>query len=300
MGARHRRRMAASGARRIIVTAASAHRRGLALLAPAVVLTLVVVMAGVGSLVLASLGLLPLFGPANLTTQGFMSATPNLWLSVRESLVIAASSTAIALVVGLTAALLLLRAAPRRRWLAATVATVLPVPHLVGAAAMGLLLSGGGVLSRLLRVEQDAWPELVGGPWPVATVLEFAWKESAFVAVVVLASTSAALPDLTDAARMLGAGARQRLLRVTLPLAAPAAAASSLIVFLYSFGAYEVAWLLGRAYPEPLPAMAYRLYTSIDLAARPQAAATALTAITVSVLAAAATVPVLRRLGAAR
>ncbi len=46
--------------------------------------------------------------------------------------------------------------------------------------------------------------------------------------------------------------------------------------------------------------MAYRLYTSIDLAARPQAAATATTAIALSVLAAAATVPVLRRLGAAR
>lgn len=282
------------------MTVVGGGRRGLVLLAPAVALTAVVVTAGVGSLVLTSVGLLPLFGPADPGVKGFQAAAPDLRLALRESLLIATASTVVALVVGLAAALLLLRAAPRRRWLGATVAAVLPVPHLVGAVAMGLLLSGGGMLSRLFGVEQSAWPELVGGAWPVAVVAEFAWKESAFVAVVVLASTSAALPDLTDAARMLGAGARQRLLRVTLPLAAPAAAAASLIVFLYTLGAYEVAWLLGRAYPEPLPVMAYRLHTSIDLAARPQAAATAVTAIAVSVLAAAATVPLLRRLGASR
>ena len=292
--------MATRRARRLVVTVAAAGHRSLRLLAPAVGLTVLVVGAGVGSVALTSLGLLPLFGPADPSTQGFVSAAPDLWSAARESLVIAVASTAIALVVGLAAALLLLRAVPRRRWLGAMIAAVLPVPHLVGAAAMGLLLSGGGMLSRVFGVEQSAWPELVGGRWPVAAVAELAWKESAFVAVVVIASTSTALPDLSDAARMLGAGARQRLLRLTLPLAAPAAAAASLIVFLYSFGAYEVAWLLGRAYPEPLPVMAYRLYTSIDLAARPQAAATATTAIALSVLAAAATVPVLRRLGAAR
>ncbi len=275
-------------------------RRGLVLLAPAVILTAAVLTAGVGSVLLTSVGLLPLFGPAALSARGFEAAAPDLRLAARESLVVAAASTTVALVVGLAAALLLLRAAPVRRWLGASIGAVLPVPHLVGAAAIGLLLSGGGMLSRLLGVEQSAWPELVGGAWPVAVVAEFAWKESAFVAVVVLAATSAALPDLTDAARMLGAGPRQRLLRVTLPLAAPAAAAASLIVFLYTLGAYEVTWLLGRAYPEPLPVMAYRLYTSIDLAARPQAAATAVTAIAVSALAAASTVPVLRRLGAAR
>lgn len=282
------------------MTVPGGQRRGLVLLAPAVALTTMVTAAAVGSVLLTSVGLLPLFGPVTPSLQGFDAAAPDLRVASRESLLIATSSTAVALVVGLTAALLLLGLAPRRRWVGAPLAAVLPVPHLVGAAAMGLLLSGGGMLSRVFGVEQSGWPELVGGPWPVAVVAEFAWKESAFVAVVVIASTSAALPELSDAARMLGAGARQRLLRVTLPLAAPAAAAASLIVFLYTLGSYEVAWLLGRAYPEPLPVMAYRLYTSIDLAARPQAAATAVTAIGLSVIAAAATLPLIRRLGASR
>jgi len=38
-------------------------------------------------------------------------------------------------------------------------------------------------------------------------------------------------------------------------------------------GSYEVAWLLGRTYPEPLPVLAFRLFSSADLAARPEAAA---------------------------
>ena len=62
-----------------------------------------------------------------------------------------------------------------------------------------------------------------------------------------------------------------------LPLAAPALGAAAAICFVYALGSYEVAALLGRATPEPLPVLAFRLFTSIDLAARPQAAAVAVT-----------------------
>lgn len=85
-----------------------------------------------------------------------------------------------------------------------------------------------------------------------------------------------------------------------LTLSAPALASSSLIVFVYSLGTYEVARLLGRAYPEPLPVMAYRLFTDIDVAARPQAAATAVVATGLALLTAVITLPLLRRLGADR
>ena len=85
-----------------------------------------------------------------------------------------------------------------------------------------------------------------------------------------------------------------------LPLSAPALASSSLIVFVYSLGTYEVARLLGRAYPEPLPVMAYRLFTDIDTVARPQAAATAVAATGLALLAAVAVLPLVRRLGADR
>lgn len=274
--------------------------RGTLLLAPAVVLVLLVLGTALSAMVLTSLGLMPLVGEPVLTAAAFGDVRAELVLGLRESLLIATASTVLAVLVGVPTALLLTHAGATRRLLGGLVASVLPVPHLIGAASIGLLLSGGGVLPRWLGVPVGDWPELVGGSLPTAIVLEFAWKESAFIALVVAASLSARLLALSEAAAMLGAGPWQRLRRVTLPLAAPATMAGATIVFLYTLGSYEVAWLLGRAYPDPLPVLAYRLFTSIDLADRPQAAAAALVTIGIAVGVAAIAVPVMRRLGAAR
>jgi putative spermidine/putrescine transport system permease protein len=81
---------------------------------------------------------------------------------------------------------------------------------------------------------------------------------------------------------------------VTLPLAAPALAASGGIAFTYVLGSYEVPWLLGRTSPEPLPVLAYRLFTDVDLATRPQALAVALLTVALSTVAVAATVALVR------
>lgn len=274
--------------------------QGRLLLAPAVLLVLLVLGTALSAMVLTSLGLMPLVGEPALSTSAFGDVRAELILGLRESLLIATASTALAVLVGVPAALLLAHAGATRRLLGGLTAAVLPVPHLIGAASIGLLLSGGGVLPRWLGVPAGDWPELVGGSLPSAIVLEFAWKESAFIALVVAASLSARLLALSEAAAMLGAGPWQRLRRVTLPLAAPATMAGASIVFLYTLGSYEVAWLLGRAYPDPLPVLAYRLFTSIDLADRPQAAAAALVTIAIAVGVAAIAVAMMRRLGAAR
>ena len=139
----------------------------------------------------------------------------------------------------------------------------------------------------------DGWPALVGGPWPVATVLELAWKESAFVALVVLAAVAPGHRMRMQVAAGLGARPVQRVLRVLLPTAAPAVGAASLVTLVYAIGSYEVAWLLGRAVPEPLPVLAFRLFGSIELTDRPAAAAAAVTG---SVLALCVAVPALAAL----
>ena len=277
-----------------------ARTRGWLLVAPASLLVVPVVAVAIGSLVLTSLGLLPLFGPVRLSLDGYASAAPDLLTGVRESLLIAVTATTIALLVGGGTAALLMSSAHGRTVLGPLTGAVVTVPHLVGAAATMLLLSGGGWLARLTGTAPENWPQLVGGPYPSATVLEFAWKESAFVALVVLTAAAGQVATFTDPARVLGARAGQRLRMVTLPLMAPALWAAGIVVFVYTLGSYEVAWLLGRPYPEPLPVMAYRLYTSIDLAARPASAATAVVALGMAVLAAVGAVPMLHRLGAAR
>ncbi len=261
--------------------------------APAVALVVLVTGAALGTVAATSLGLLPLFGPAGVSTEGYTSAGGDLALAVRETLVIATAATALAAGLGLLVGTVVLLV-PRHRWLVAGLAAVVvTVPHLVGAASVDLLLGDSGVLPRLLGVGPGSWPDLVGGAWPVATVLEFAWKESAFVALVLVATVGPRLRDLLEVAAVLGAGPWQRWTRVLVPASLPALSGASVIVFVYTVGSYEVPWLLGRAFPEPLPVMAFRLFGSIDLAARPQAAATALVGVGVAVAAVAAAAAVL-------
>jgi len=263
---------------------------------------LIVVVTGtaLGAVVATSLGLLPLVGQPRLSTDGFTAPAGDLRAATQESLLTAAAATVLAAAIGLTIATIVVRAARGVRFVVGLSAAVLTVPHLVGAAATGLLLSDVGLAQRWSGISAASWPELVGGRWPWATVLELAWKESAFVALVVTASVGRQYADLREVAAVLGARPRAQWRRVLLPLAAPALASSSLIVFVYSLGTYEVARLLGRAYPEPLPVMAYRLFTDIDVAARPQAAATAVVATGLAALVAVIGLPLVRRLGADR
>lgn len=274
-------------------------RGGLAV-APAVVGVLFVLVAGLGGALLQSVGLMPLFGTPDLSADGYLRRRGELVDATLLSLSIASASTLVAALVGLLTALTLLGSRRGRGLLSVLATASIPVPHLVGAASVGLLLADGGLLSRWLGVAPDAWPALVGGRWPFAVVLEFAWKESAFVALVVAAALSTRAVGYLETAALLGAGPRARLRHVTLPLAGPALLAASAIVFVYTFGSYEVAWLLGSAFPEPLPVMSYRLFTSTDLAARPEAMAVAVSATAVSGVAALGALALLRRTAAWR
>ena len=267
------------------------------LLLPALVPTLAVLGAGLGALLLRSTGLAPLVGEPAATLAAYREVAADR--SVRDgavvSLGVATASTVLAVGVGLVVAVLVTRSTRAGRWLRLAAAVTVPVPHLVGAAAVGLLLADAGLLARVLGLDAGQLPDLVAGPWWVAVVAEYAWKESAFVALVVLAALARRAPGLDEAAADLGAGPWQRTRRVTLPLAAPAAVASGGIAFAYVLGSYEVAWLLGRSYPEPLPVLAYRLHTDLDLAHRDQALVVALLTTLLSLAALLATAALLRR-----
>ncbi|MGB6021280.1 MAG: ABC transporter [Ornithinimicrobium sp.] len=259
-----------------------------------------VVLAAVLTLALTATGLMPLVGEPAISLAAWRAVAQDLLSATRESLVIATASTVLAALVGMSVAVVVAASAPGTRLLTAVAAAPIPIAHIVGAASFALLLSDAGLFNRLSGVETTSWPALVAGPWPVASVAAFAWKESAFVALVVTASLGSSLRSYTEVAALLGAAPWARIRRVVIPLATPALLGASSIVFLFTLGSYEVVWLLGQAFPEPLPVTAYRLFTAVDLQARPQAAAVALSTIGLALAAAVATVPVLRRLGSAR
>jgi putative spermidine/putrescine transport system permease protein len=256
--------------------------RTLLLLAPALLVVVVLFLGGLGLGFLQSLGYQPFLGARELSLDAYRGLVDDV--EVRRSLLLtfrlALLATVLSAVLAVAAALML-RSTRRGRRLATLLFTLnLPVPHLVGAAAMLLLLGQSGLLSRVLAavglvdVPADA-PVLTNDAFGWAILAEYVWKETPFIGVVVLAALSGGVADLEGAARTLGAGAWQRFRFVVLPLITPAVLSTSVIVFAFTFGSYEVPLLLGQPFPATLPVVAFQAYSDTDLTARPRAMAIA-------------------------
>ena len=155
------------------------------------------------------------------------------------------------------------------------------MPHLVGAVGILYLFSQSGTFARLaaewnLIQRPGEFPALVFDPYAVGIILQYVWKEIPFIGVIVLANMQALGEDYESVARSLGASRWQAFRHVLLPLIFPGALSASVIVFAFTFGAYEIPAILGANYPAALPVLAYRKYTDVDLAARPEAMAMAI------------------------
>lgn len=268
---------------------ARSHSGPFTLFAPFVPLTpalaVILVLFG-GGLVLAlaqSLGLMPLVGAPRLSlaAYGQVLAGREFWLGLAATSWVAGAATVLAVVIGTGLALLVRPAFAGKRWVMFVLQLNLPIPHAVGAIAMLLLLSQSGWLARWAQaagaISQPAdFPALVFDPLGWGIILEYAWKSACFVAVSVLATLQTIGSDYESVARGLGAGAWQRFWHVTLPLIGPSLVSLALLVFAFTFGAFEVPLLLGQRFPSVLPVQAYRAYVDTDLGTRPEAMALSL------------------------
>ncbi len=252
------------------------------LLLPALLVVAVFFVGGVAQAVAQSLGYQPFLPGHGLSLDAYR----RLWHdpAVRASLLLTARvallSTVASAVLGVAAALLIRRLARTRTVVTRLVQATLAVPHLVGALCMLLLISQGGLLSRLahavgLTASPAAFPALTNDGFGWGIIAEYVWKETPFLTVIALAVLAGGAADLENVASTLRANGWQRLRHVTLPLLAPAVAAGSVLVFAFTAGSYEVPYLLGQPYPATLPVVAYQGYQNTDLRARPEAMAVA-------------------------
>ena len=109
----------------------------------------------------------------------------------------------------------------------------------------------------------------------MATVLELAWKESAFVALVVVAAVHRGHRRRSDVAAVLGAGPGSAGRGCCSRRRARPWAPSALVVLVYTRRLLRGGLAAGPHLPEPLPVLAFRLFGSIELTDRPAAAAAA-------------------------
>lgn len=250
------------------------------MLAPA--LTVVVLLFGGGLLLalLQSVGVRPLLGHNEFSLEAYrhIFAQPEFARSLLLTLWIAGASTLLSTVLAVGAALALRRPFRGKRWVTFIFQLNIPIPHLVGAVGILFLFSQSGFLARLAYLaglinEPAQFPALVYDRFALGIILEYVWKTTCFTGVIILANLQTAGSAFEDVARNLGANRWQRFRYVILPLIMPGVLTSSILVFAFTFGAFEVPLLLGQRYPSALPVLAYRSYTDVDLNARPEAMA---------------------------
>ncbi|MBP6472806.1 MAG: sugar ABC transporter permease [Chloroflexi bacterium] len=250
------------------------------LLAPALAVIVLLFGGGLALALLQSVGYVPGIGRTEFSLAAYhhVFSDPSFGRSLLLTLWIAGVSTAVSTLLALIAALTLRRAFRGRRIAAFIFQSNLPIPHLVGAIGILFLFSQSGFLARLghlaglIQAPAD-FPALVFDPYALGIILEYVWKSSVFMGIILLAALQSIGEEYEDVARTLGANRWQRFRYVTLPLIRSGILSASILVFAFTFGAFEVPLLLGARYPSALPVLAYRLYTDVDLNARPEAMA---------------------------
>ena len=253
------------------------------LLLPALLTTLLFFGGGLLLGLFQSVGWLPGEGLEGLSLAPLkhVFTDPGFGKSLLLTFHIAGLSTFLAALFGLMLALFLSKQAGTSGFFRFLVQLPLTVPHLVVAIATLYMLAPSGMVARLLQgtglmARTTPFPLLVNDTFGIGILFSYVWKEIPFITVMVLSVLEGGGKEFLDAAKSLGAGPFQQFRFVILPVCAPALTASSLIVFAYSFGAYEIPFLLGRTWPVPLPVWAWRRYSDVDLLERPEGIATGL------------------------
>ena len=253
------------------------------LLSPALSIIFILFLGGLFFGFIRSLNFMPIIGlnQPNLDAYFSIFKSKEFYLSFILSLYIALTSTTISAVLAIGAALILRQTFFGKSLVNFLFQINLTIPHLVGAIGILYLFSQSGTFARLANElgminKPSEFPALIFDPFAIGIILQYVWKEIPFIGVIILANMQSLNEDYESVARSLGANKWQCFRYVLLPLIFPGIISASAIVFAFTFGAYEIPAMLGMHYPAALPVLAFRKYTDVDLAAKPEAMAIAI------------------------
>ena len=193
---------------------------------------------------------------------------------------VAILSTVLSTVIALAISLMISRTKRFQSTLIAITQFNIPIPHVVAATGILLTFSQSGLVSRVtnhfgLTDGYSDFPIVTNDPFGYGIILSYLWKEIPFMCVLILSALRGPVTSLDETAKTLGASYGYRLHKIILPYIFPAILSGTIIVFAFSFGSYEVPYLLGEPFPSTVSVVAYQLYSDRDLANRPTAMALA-------------------------
>lgn len=221
-------------------------------------------------------------GDQKISIDAYLAAFQNE--TVRAGIIltfrVAIISTVLSTIIALIISLMISRTKRFQSILISIAQFNIPIPHVVAATGILLTFSQSGLISRIsnhfgITEGSSGFPILTNDPFGYGIIMSYLWKEVPFLCVLILSALRGPVTNLDETAKTLGASYSYRLRRIILPYIFPAILSGTIIVFAFSFGSYEVPYLLGEPYPSTVSVVAYQLYTDRDLANRPTAMALA-------------------------
>ncbi|WP_084245926.1 ABC transporter permease [Planomicrobium okeanokoites] len=255
------------------------------LLLPATGTIVLLFFGGLFDGLLKSLGYFPAIGERQLNLDAYTNllASDSFWDSLELTVRVAAISSLLAGLLGglLAIALFLLNQYSEdensRLW-HRLFQLPLTIPHLVAGYVIVLLFTQSGVISKLLASvgmidEMTDFPVLVNDPFGWGIILAYTWKEVPFVLLMVYPVLARIQKSWREVSRVYGAGNWNFIREIALPIMMPSWIIAVFIVFVFTFSAFEIPFLLGVTYPGMLPVYSFQLYTDGSLSDRPEALA---------------------------
>jgi ABC-type sugar transport system permease subunit len=154
------------------------------------------------------------------------------WGSMAHTVWFAAASVSLELVVGCALALAMNRAFRGRTLVRLSILIPWAIPTVVAALVWRFMFEG---LEGWLADDLKAW---------VPIILADAWKETPFVALLLLAGLQGIDPSLYEAARIDGASPWRQFRHVTLPLLAPAIMVALIFRTMNAFRVFDLIYVL--------------------------------------------------------
>ena len=249
------------------------------LIAPIVLLGVLFIF-GVTNGIVQSLGYIPAFNMTNLTLNYYIEIfkSPTFLESLKTSLQISLISSILAVILGTALTAALVNTEHTSGKVLQIIKLAILIPHTIVAIFSISILSQNALIARFLYKlglisTQADFPLLLYSKSNLGIILGYIWKEIPFVSFFSVLLMSSVDKTLGQASENLGVSKLKSFFYITLPLSMPAIKKAFLIILTFSFGAYDLPFLLGATMPRALPVQAYIEYTHPDLTHRPFAMA---------------------------
>jgi multiple sugar transport system permease protein len=237
--------------RRHLTERAREERRLAAILvAPAAIVMLAVVAYPIIDAIALSLQRADLrFPNANkfvgLSNYGHVLSAPVWWQDVLHTVIITVVSVSIQFVLGMALALVMHRTLVARGLVRSVALIPYAIVAVVAAYSWELAWSlNSGWIPKLLGLTGDPLSHQFGTY--VAIIIAEVWKNTPFMALLLLAGLALVPDELLEAAKVDGASAWQRFIRITVPLMKPAILVALLFRTLDAFRIFDTIYIFNQ------------------------------------------------------